>query len=372
MVLHTVVVKDLSGKQLKLRVRLTDHVLDVKCVLEMRWRIPLHGQRLVFKRVLEDSMTLLSVIKVDDEPTVFHLMPRMLCDVWIRPSVTNWPAWGPSTHHLFTSRARTHAIELLNIGYLLADRVDAPRAFSDVWMARVIPLLVLFGGDGEQVSGSMVKRVRHETLQMDSMALFQPAQEGIVYQDLHCMVIRTHTVDYTDIWINVAFPPDYPFKPPTLELLNQACVLHPCVMPGGGAIQLLLSPSNWSPGVTISTLVQSLCETFTIDIAVRLARGSRLFASCDCALEHARRSFAQWTDEDFARRAVRSVPCTPEVPQRVVKAGPRSIAAFIEKKLASPSVAVADDNVKRLHIVDQLSLSVSDNQKIFKFCWDVF
>ena len=98
-----------------------------------------------------------------------------------------------------------------------------------------------------------------EALTLDPPSNCSAAPEGDDIYHWTATIIGPHSSVYEGglFSLSIEFPPNYPFKPPKIRFLTR--IYHPNINSTGG-ICLDILKNNWSPALTISKVLISICS----------------------------------------------------------------------------------------------------------------
>ena len=106
-----------------------------------------------------------------------------------------------------------------------------------------------------------IKRIKAD---LDEMLLTPPANCSAgpatdnLYEWQATIIGPEDSPDHNGVfYLKIVFPQDYPFKPPRVSFLTK---IYHCNISGSGAICLDILKEQWSPALTISKVLLSICS----------------------------------------------------------------------------------------------------------------
>ena len=117
---------------------------------------------------------------------------------------------------------------------------------------------------GTAFQNSAAKRIQKELADImnDPPALCSAEPKGDNLYEWTATIIGPEGSPYADghFDLDIHFPKEYPFKPPRLEFRTR---IYHCNISSNGSICLDTLKSNWSPALTISKVLLSVCSLLT-------------------------------------------------------------------------------------------------------------
>jgi len=110
-----------------------------------------------------------------------------------------------------------------------------------------------------------LKRIQKELTELQEEPLLMCTAGPVDYEDLsrwHATIVGPKDSPYEDglFTVSITFPADYPFKPPKLKFIT---AIYHCNISPRGDICLDILKDQWSPALTISKVLLSLCSLLT-------------------------------------------------------------------------------------------------------------
>mmetsp|Transcript_5748 Transcript_5748/g.20630 ORF Transcript_5748/g.20630 Transcript_5748/m.20630 type:complete len:151 (-) Transcript_5748:69-521(-) len=87
-----------------------------------------------------------------------------------------------------------------------------------------------------------------------------PTEGGLFHWQASIVGPKDSPYQFGAFFLQIQFPPDYPFKPPKIKFLTR--IYHPNINSSGG-ICLDILKDQWSPALTIQKVLLSICSLLT-------------------------------------------------------------------------------------------------------------
>jgi len=112
--------------------------------------------------------------------------------------------------------------------------------------------------------GSATKRINKELQDLSkdppSTCSAGPLNDDIFHWQSTIMGPKDSPYEGGIFFLNIHFPTDYPFKPPKVQFTTK---IYHCNVNNNGSICLDILQSQWSPALTISKVLLSVCSLLT-------------------------------------------------------------------------------------------------------------
>ena len=113
---------------------------------------------------------------------------------------------------------------------------------------------------------SGLKRIQKELSEMQKLSTENVSAGPVSEADLFAwqgMIIGPEASPYAGgmFHLRIQFPVDYPFKPPRVQFVTK--VFHPNIRDDGAICLDILKEKAWSPALTISKVLLSVCSLLT-------------------------------------------------------------------------------------------------------------
>jgi len=113
-------------------------------------------------------------------------------------------------------------------------------------------------------SGAATKRIKKELQDLakdpPSTCSAGPLGDDLFHWQSTIMGPKDSPYEGGIFFLNIHFPTDYPFKPPKVQFTTR---LYHCNVNNNGSICLDILQSQWSPALTISKVLLSVCSLLT-------------------------------------------------------------------------------------------------------------